>query len=355
VFHVLCLQFSKLLTDFLFDFDEFLFFLYCFVKMDKPLHVETPLIYSNPLSKTLGRDVFLKLENLQPGGSFKIRGIGHTMQEAVKNGKTLFIGSSGGNAGMAMAVAANKMGTNLKLFIPKSTLPFMVEKLKSEGVDVIVTGENWNEANVAAEKELESQPNAFMVHPFGQETTWKGHSSLVNELRSQLPDSQVPCCIATCVGGGGLALGILQGLDKSESHGWSKVPVVAMETHGANCLSAARTAGKSVTLPAITSIATSLGALKVADDLLKCCLDQPDRVISKEVSDGEAMEACVRFANDHRILVEPACGSVLASVYSGHLTRILPDLGPGPVVVIVCGGNIVNTQLLNQWSQSINN
>ena len=94
---------------------------------------------------------------------------------------------------MAMAVAANKMGTNLKLYIPKSTLPFMVEKLQAEGVDVIVTGNNWNEANAAAERELESQPKAFMVHPFGQETTWKGHSSLVTELRSQMPGDQVNC------------------------------------------------------------------------------------------------------------------------------------------------------------------
>ena len=69
---------------------------------------------------------------------------------------------------------------------------------------------------------------------------------------------------------------INQGLDESDSQasGWNKVPVVAMETHGANCLSAARSAGKSVTLPAITSIATSLGALKVADALLHYCQDQ---------------------------------------------------------------------------------
>ena len=69
---------------------------------------------------------------------------------------------------------------------------------------------------------------------------------------------------------------INQGLDESDSQasGWTNVPVVAMETHGANCLSAARSAGKSVTLPAITSIATSLGALKVADALLHYCQDQ---------------------------------------------------------------------------------
>ena len=148
-----------------------------------------------------------------------------------------------------------------------------------------------------------------------------------------------------------------------------------METHGANCLSAARSAGHSVTLPAITSCATSLGALTVADKLLEICLNQvicsktklqsmesqylyliymqPDRVISAEVSDAEAKSACVRFADDHRMMVEPACGSVLSSLYSGHLARMLPDLAPGPVVMVVCGGNIVNTDLLASWRNEI--
>ena len=127
----------------------------------------------------------------------------------MRNGATEFIGSSGGNAGLAMAVAANKIGTRLKLFIPKSTLPMMIDKLrKQNNVDVIVTGDNWNEANAEAEEALKTNPTAFMLHPFGQSTTWTGHSSLVTELRSQL--DQTPCCVVTCVGGGGLALGILQ-------------------------------------------------------------------------------------------------------------------------------------------------
>ena len=182
--------------------------------MDQDLHIKTPFIHSPALTNILGRDVYLKLENLQLGGSFKIRGIGHTMQEAVLAGATEFIGSSGGNAGMAMAVAANKIGKNLKLFIPKSTLPLMVEKLKKEKVEVIVTGNNWNEANAEAEKAMEAVPSAFMVHPFGQPTTWRGHSSLVTELTSQWDEmgleATVPSCLVTCVGGGGLALGILQ-------------------------------------------------------------------------------------------------------------------------------------------------
>ena len=100
------------------------------MKTDKPLHVVTPLVHSSALSELAGREVFIKLENVQPSGSFKIRGIGWTMQEAVKNGAREFVGSSGGNAGMAMAVAAKQLKKKLTIFIPTSTLPFMIEKLK---------------------------------------------------------------------------------------------------------------------------------------------------------------------------------------------------------------------------------
>merc|ERR1711892_472216 len=195
------------------------------VKMNKPLHVVTPLIPSSALSTLAGRDVFLKLENVQPSGSFKIRGIGRTMQEAVKNGAKQFVGSSGGNAGMAMAVVA---------------------------------GSNWNEANQAATAANES-PDTFMVHPFNQPSTWAGHSTLIAELAEQL--DTIPACVVTCVGGGGLAMGLLQGMDQLDT--WEKVPLITMETEGTNCLLAARQAGQLVTLPAITSIATSLGALAV--------------------------------------------------------------------------------------------
>ena len=132
-----------------------------------------------------------------------------------------------------------------------------------------MTGNNWDEANKAAERELGAQPDAFMVHPFNQPSTWAGHASLVGELVSQLEER--PACLVTSVGGGGLALGLLQGL--AENH-WSQVNLVTMETVGANCLLASRRAGHSVTLPRISSLATSLGALTVAPALMDFCLTQ---------------------------------------------------------------------------------
>ena len=77
-------------------------------------------------------------------------------------------------------------------------------------------------------------------------------------------------------------------------------------------------------------------------------------MISKEVTDEAAVTSCVKFADDHRMLVEPACGSVLSSVYTGLLADILTTMGPGPVVILVCGGNIVNSELVEQWRQRLN-
>ena len=137
---------------------------------------------------------------------------------------------------------------------------------------MVVAGSNWNEANQAALAANES-PDTFMVHPFNQPSTWEGHSTLISELADQLETS--PACVVTCVGGGGLAMGLLQGMDKLSN--WENVPLVTMETEGANCLLAARRAGQLVTLPAITSIATSLGALAVAENLLQYCLNKVEK------------------------------------------------------------------------------
>ena len=115
---------------------------------NKPFHVVTPLIRSAELSKLAGRDIYLKLDNIQvrkiancvlfetwndifqPPGSFKIRGIGRTCQVAVDNGAKKLVGSSGGNAGIAMAYAAQKLKVPLSLFIPHSTPKSITDKLQ---------------------------------------------------------------------------------------------------------------------------------------------------------------------------------------------------------------------------------
>ncbi len=153
-----------------------------------------------------------------------------------------------------------------------------------------------------------------------------------------------PGAIVVAVGGGGLLCGLLAGLHQV---GWKEVPVLAVETAGAASLAASVQAGRLVTLDRITSIATTLGARTVAGEAL--AWTQRHKIFPWIVTDRAAVEACLRFADEQRVLVEPACGAALASVYGR--AKPLEDLAP--IVVIVCGGAGVNLELLDKWKKKV--
>ena len=289
------------------------------------MHVVTPLVRSTPLSAALGAEVWLKLEALQPSGSFKLRGVGRACRRARERGARAVVSSSGGNAGLAAAVAGRALGLPVTVVVPATTSPRMRGLLAAEGAAVRVEGAVWDEAHAAAVA-LAAASGAFLVHPFEGEDLWEGHATLVAEAAVQGPR---PDAVVCAVGGGGLLGGVLRGLAAA---GWADVPVVAAETEGAASFAAAWAAGEVVTLPAITSIATSLGARRVSEAVFAAARRREVR--PAVVSDAEALDACARFADAHRLLVEPACGAALAPVLAGH-----PALaGARTVWVVVCGG-----------------
>ncbi|XP_055963130.1 serine dehydratase-like [Sorex fumeus] len=305
-------------------------------------HVSTPLLESWALSQLLGTTVYLKCENVQPAGSFKIRGIGHYCQEVAKRGCRHLVCSSGGNAGIAAAYSARKLGLPATIVLPEGSSPQVVKRLQGEGAEVQLAGKVWDEANVRA-RELARQDGWVDVPPFDHPLIWEGHASLVQELKAAL--GSPPGALVLAVGGGGLLAGVAAGL---EQVGWQDVPIVAVETRGADSFHAALRAGKLVTLPDITSVARCLGAKTVAAGALECA--RRVKVVSEVVADAEAVSAVQRFLDDERMLVEPACGAALAAIYSGLLGRLQAEGRlPSPlasVVVIVCGGNSIDSREL---------
>ncbi|XP_012586373.1 PREDICTED: serine dehydratase-like [Condylura cristata] len=305
-------------------------------------HVVTPLLESWALSQAAGMPVYLKYENVQPAGSFKIRGIGHFCQEMARKGCKHLVCSSGGNAGIAAAYSARRLGIPATIVLPEGTSQQVVRRLQGEGAEVQLAGKVWDEANLRAQ-ELVERDGWVNVPPFDHPLIWEGHASLVQELKDELRTT--PGALVLAVGGGGLLAGVAAGLAKV---GWQQVPIVAMETRGAHCFNAALEAGRLVTLPDITSVAKCLGAKTVAAGALACV--QEFRIFSEVVEDVEAVNAVQQFLDDERMLVEPACGAALAAIYSGLLGK-LQDEGrlPRPlasVVVIVCGGNGINSREL---------
>ncbi|XP_041344665.1 serine dehydratase-like [Pyrgilauda ruficollis] len=308
----------------------------------KPFHVVSPVLESLSLSKAVGTKVFMKLENVQPSGSFKIRGIGHLCQDAAKKGCRRFVCSSGGNAGLAAAYAARELALPITVVVPSSSGPTPVRKLQQLGATVEVYGKVWDDANSRAQ-ELAKTEGWVIIPPFDHPLVWEGHASLVRELKDSLEDK--PGAIVVAVGGGGLLAGVVAGLQQV---GWQDVPIIAAETLGAHSFHEALKAGRLVTLPDITSVATCLGAKTVAARALECA--QECQVLSQVVQDAEAVRAVQQFLDDERLLVEPACGAPLAVLYSGRLRRLqsegrLPS-PLRPVLLVVCGGSNIHTAQL---------
>ncbi len=307
----------------------------------KTLHIETPLIEMIPLAHCLPGKVWLKMEALQPSGSFKLRGIGHACQRHAGQGATEFVCSSGGNAGVAVAYSGRMLGIPVTVVVPESTTKKAIEVIRQQQAIVIVKGKTWQEAHQYAQECMKSE--SVYIHPFDDPLLWKGHSTLIDEVVT----SQVqPDIIILSVGGGGLLCGILEGLARN---GLSQVPVIAVETEGAHSLSASLESGCHIEIPDITSIATSLGAKKVALAAYEWCGSH--EVISHVVSDREAVNACLRFSDDHRILVEPACGASLAVVYDP--IELLSD--KQNILVVVCGGAGVTAAQLQEWDNRLSN
>ena len=302
------------------------------------LHIPTPLIESRPLSLAAGRNIWLKLDALQPCGSFKLRGVGHACEVHYARGARHLVSSSGGNAGLAVAYAGRKLGVPVTVVVPETTTERAKELLRLENAKVLVHGSSWQEANELA-LTLIGAGDAF-IHPFDDPLLWAGHASLVDEV---VATGFKPDAVVLSVGGGGLLSGVVEGLQRN---GWADVPVLAVETTGAASLHAAMQAGHTVALPRIASIAGSLGAKRVAEQALACTRRQP--VHSHLVSDRAALQACERFLQDHRLLVEPACGAALALAYDASAMARYPN-----VLVVVCGGATATLEQIQAWLRQV--
>jgi L-serine/L-threonine ammonia-lyase len=304
-----------------------------------PLHIATPLLEYEACSRP-GRKLWLKMEALQPSGSFKLRGIGHACERKVAAGARRLMSSSGGNAGLAVAHAGRALGVPVTVVVPESTLPRPRALIERTGAQVIVHGRSWAEANVHLQTLL-AEGDAF-VHPFDDPLLWDGHASLVDEVAAA---GLKPDAVVVAVGGGGLLCGVLQGM---HAQGWTEVPVLAVETEGADSYAQALAAGRPVQLPAITSIATSLGARQVCDAAFEWSRRHP--VHSLVVSDAQAVAACLAFADEQRVIVEPACGAALAAAAHGTLPLLQQA---HEVLAIVCGGVAADHGQLRAWSASL--
>ncbi|XP_058470880.1 serine dehydratase-like isoform X2 [Solea solea] len=254
---------------------------------------------------------------------------------------------AGGNAGMAAAYAARHMGVPATIVVPSSSPQVVIQRLQDQGAAVKVIGKVWDDANAEALRLAESEGLTY-VPPFDHPLLWQGHASIMSEVAASLGPGVKPGAVVLSVGGGGLLCGVVQGL---KDVGWAEVPVIAMETVGADCLNAAVKAGRVVTLDDITSEAKCLGAKTVCRQAFEYSQSGETPVLSELVTDEQALHAVETFLNEERVLVEMACGATLAAVYTGLVHRLQQEgrlpTPLRPLLLIVCGGSSIDVEQLN--------
>jgi L-serine/L-threonine ammonia-lyase len=305
-----------------------------------PLHDVTPYWPLRGLDPAAGRETWVKMDAYQPTGSFKIRGVGLLCQRLWADGARAFVSSSGGNAGYAAAYAGQALGARVTVVAPSTTPDFMREKIAALGAEVRVEGDVWDEADRLA-RAIAANGEAAYVPPFDHPLLWEGHASLIDEMLAQGP---TPDAVVVAVGGGGLLCGVAQGLAR---HGLDAVPILAVETEGAASFARAVEAGGPVALERIDTVASSLGARRVADAAFEWSRRRP--ITPVVVSDADAVRACARFLDAQLTLVEPACGAALSLAYDRH-----PALAPcARVAVIACGGMVVSLEKLAAWRERL--
>jgi L-serine/L-threonine ammonia-lyase len=208
-------------------------------------------------------------------------------------------------------------------------------------------------ANIAESQEyiqnilLPNDPNGVFVPPFDHPDIWEGNATTMREIAEQLGGK--PDVVVCSVGGGGLLNGIMQVIDENK---WSdEVEVLAMETKGADSLNQSLQAGQLITLPRITSQATSLGVVKVSQKTFDYA--QRPNVTSIVLSDAEAARGCCLLAEHERMLVELTVGVNVPVCYGGFLQRVLGSRKTldrsSKVVIVVCGGNDICIDMLIAW------
>lgn len=284
----------------------------------------THLIYSPIFSEESGNQIYIKPENLQKTGAFKIRGaynkINKLTEEEKKRG---VIASSAGNHAQGVAYAARELGIKAVIVMPKTTPLIKVQSTKKYGAEVVLYGDVYDDAYQKA-KELEAQEGYVFVHPFDDIDVLEGQGTIALEILEEMPDAEV---IVVPIGGGGLISGIAAAAKMIKPD----IKIIGVEPSGAASATEALKKNKVITLPEANTIADGTAVKRIGDLTFNCIKQYVDEVVT--VDDYELTEAFLLLAEKHKLIAENSGILPLAAL------KKLTERGK-KVVPVVSGGNI---------------
>lgn len=299
----------------------------------KSIVKKTPLERSKSFSSISGANVYLKLENLQTTGSFKVRGAYYmisrlTPEEAAKG----VLCASAGNHAQGVAYAASALGIKSTVFMPVFAPPLKVIATRSYGAEVILTGESFDDAFKAA-MEYQQQTGATFVHPFNHKDIIAGQGTVGLEIFEQLENIDA---VLVPIGGGGLIAGIATVLKQLNPN----IRIIGVEAEGAQSMKASIEANEPRTLNSCNTIADGIAVKSPGNLTFRITQNLVDELLT--VNDAEIAQTAYMLLQRAKILAEPAGVAAMAAVLFRKT-----NLDGLNVVPVISGGNI-NMSILEQ-------
>ncbi|EOS45808.1 threonine ammonia-lyase [Lachnospiraceae bacterium MD335] len=290
----------------------------------KKVTSETKLIYSEFFSNQTGNKVYLKPENMQLTGAYKLRGAYYKISTlSPEEREKGLITASAGNHAQGVAYAAKKYGVNAVIVMPTTTPLMKVNRTKSYGAEVVLKGDVYDEAAEYA-YQLAAEKGYTFIHPFDDLAVATGQGTIAMEIFKELPLVDI---ILVPIGGGGLATGVST-LAKLLN---PKIKVIGVEPAGASCMRASLQAGEVVTLPGVNTIADGTAVKTPGKNIFPYIQQNIDEIIT--VPDEDLVVSFLDVVENHKMVVENS--GLLTVAALRHL-----DVKNKKIVSILSGGNM---------------
>ncbi|PKP28642.1 MAG: threonine ammonia-lyase [Bacteroidetes bacterium HGW-Bacteroidetes-19] len=294
---------------------------------------ETSLIHSKTFSKMAGTEIYMKLENLQTTGSFKVRGAYNKLIHLSDEEKKYpVVAASAGNHAQGVAYSASELGLKSIIFMPTFTPPSKVNATKGYGAEVVLTGDTFDDAFAASQEYCKEHKGTY-IHPFNDEKIIAGQGVVGLEVFKQLPDVDT---IIVPIGGGGLISGIAIAIKEINPN----IKIIGVEAEGAASMLASKNSNSVLTLPHCHTIADGIAVKRPGDITFNIVKELVDDLIT--VSDKELAHTTYLLLQRGKLLAEPSGTAAIAAAIFKKSTLMGKQ-----VVPIVSGGN-VNMSLFQQ-------
>lgn len=289
----------------------------------------TPMEVSRYLGDILGHDVFLKCENLQRTGSYKIRGAYNRMSQLTDEERARgVVAASAGNHAQGVAFAAAELGTHATIFTPTGVALPKLQATRAYGAQVILTGDTMDEPFQAA-IDFAKETGAILIPPFDHHDVVAGQGTVGLEILDQVPDVDT---VVVPIGGGGIMAGISSVMKQRAAAEGREIRVIGVQSANIAPYPASLAAGKIVEVPTSPTIADGIAVARPGELNFDIIRHTVDEVVT--VEDDETARAILMMMERAKLVVEPAGVVAAAAIIEGRVHAT------GPTVAVLCGGNI---------------